>query len=529
MNTKKNYKIILLIIAFLEGAAVMAAELLGAKMIAPFFGTTIYSWAGVLAVTLSALAAGYYIGGMLTTKYNTNKLLIFILLASGVFLFTMPFLSKFIMVSTMKLPIITGLLVSLILFLFPPILFFGMTSPVIIHSLVSSIDITGKTAGKIYAISTIGGVANTLLLGFYVIPEYGIKIPTMICGAIIILLPIITLLNKHKLPLSILLLIVFFTAFYSQREKKAQKKYGSLINISYASEGLLGQVKVMDFGITMKNFGNLEPRGLLVNNTWQTIINKKDQISLLDYIYFINPILSRYSNKGNALLIGLGGGTLTREIQKRNIDIEVVEIDKRLKNISIEYFHLNPKSNIIIDDGRHYLYITKKKYDLIIFDAFLGENPPWHLLTLESFKRVKELLNPDGVFLIEFYGYMEGNIGRIGRSVFKTLNEANFNVEIVATRHEAVIERNFIFVSSVEGFDFENLNYDQFIYSDQKITDLRNHLYNTKTIDIEDADLLTDNRPILEKLMKQPTLEWRKSLNKIFRDKIVEENLPIFY
>ena len=70
IKNSKNYKFTLLLIAFFEGAAVMACELFGAKMIAPFFGTTIYSWAGVLAITLFALASVYYLGGMLTSKLN---------------------------------------------------------------------------------------------------------------------------------------------------------------------------------------------------------------------------------------------------------------------------------------------------------------------------------------------------------------------------------------------------------------------------------------------------------------------------
>jgi len=124
---------------------------------------------------------------------------------------------------------------------------------------------------------------------------------------------------------------------------------------------------------------------------------------------------------------------------------------------------------------------------------------------------------------------MEGEIGKIGRSIYKTLTEAGFKTSIIATRKEAVIERNFIFVSSENGFDFEGLDYKQFIYSDEKITDLKQHLYDINNININDSELLTDNRPVLEKLLKKPTLEWRKSLNEIFRNKIVEEKLPIFY
>ncbi|MFC2100301.1 fused MFS/spermidine synthase [Bacteroidota bacterium] len=526
MKKSENKKFILLIIAFFEGAAVMACELFGAKMIAPFFGTTIYSWAGVLAVTLFALASGYYVGGMLTTRINSIKLLYVILLSSGLFLFLMPYISQFIMIASKNLPIINGLILSLMVFTFPPIFFFGMVSPVIIHSLVSSIDITGKTAGKVYAISTIGGVLNTLFLGFYIIPEFGIRMPAFIYGAFMILLPTITLLNKKWL-YSFIALIIFFM-FFSSKAVTKDKKFHKTFNVIYSSEGLLGQVKVLDFNIQMKNFGALNPRGLLVNNTWQTLINKNDQLSLLDYVYFINPLLSRYNEGSDVLLIGLGGGTLTKEIQKRKMHIEVVELDQRLKDISVKYFGLDPLTKVIIDDGRHFLESTKNKYDVIILDAFLGENPPWQLLTLESFNKIKSLLNPGGSVILEFFGFIEGDMGAGTRSVYKTMEGAGFKVDMIGTRHQKE-ERNFILIGTENGFDFDKLEYNDFTYSDQRITNLRDFIFDISPIDFKSSPILTDDNPLLEKLMMQPSLDWRKNLNEIFRNRLIEDNQPIFY
>jgi len=526
MKKTENKKFILLVIAFFEGAAVMACELFGAKMIAPFFGTTIYSWAGVLAITLFALASGYYVGGMLTTRFNSIKLLYIILLSSGLFLFLMPYISQFIMIASKNLPIINGLIISLLVFIFPPIFFFGMVSPVIIHSLVSSIDITGKTAGKVYAVSTIGGVLNTLILGFYIIPEYGIRMPAFIYGAFMILLPTIILFNKRWWYSIIAFMIIFL--FFSSNKSMQDKRMYKPINIIYSSEGLLGQVKVLDFNIQMKKFGNIGSRGLFVNNTWQTIIDTNNYVSHLDYVYFINPLLTRYKKDSDVLLVGLGGGILTKEIQKRELNIEVVELDQRLKDISIKYFGMDPSTKVIIDDGRHYLETTEKKYDVIILDAFQGENPPWQLLTLESFTRVKNLLNPDGVVILEFFGFIEGKMGAGTRAVYKTMEKAGFNVDMIGTRHQKE-ERNFILIGTENGFDFNNLQYTDFTYSDQRITNLNDFVFDISTVVFESTPILTDNNPLLEILMMLPSLDWRKNLNKEIRNYLIEFNQPIFY
>ena len=109
-----------------------------------------------------------------------------------------------------------------------------------------------------------------------------------------IMLPIVTLIPK-KIPVSIILLFLFFAFFKIQLKK--DKTLHNIFNVTYSSEGLLGQVKVVDFSINMKSFGSLNPRGLLVNNTWQTLINKNDEVSLLDYVYFITPIIKTYSDQ----------------------------------------------------------------------------------------------------------------------------------------------------------------------------------------------------------------------------------------
>jgi hypothetical protein len=80
----------ILLLSFIEGACVMAAELIGAKMLAPFFGSSLYVWATVLAITLFALTSGYFIGGILSEKKNANLNLYLIALLGGVFMVLMP-------------------------------------------------------------------------------------------------------------------------------------------------------------------------------------------------------------------------------------------------------------------------------------------------------------------------------------------------------------------------------------------------------------------------------------------------------
>ncbi|MFO7721985.1 MAG: fused MFS/spermidine synthase [Bacteroidales bacterium] len=527
-KTLKIKPLTLLIIAFVEGAAVMAAELLSAKMLAPFFGTTIYAWAAVLAITLLALATGYYTGGFLTTRFNPVKILIYILLASGFLLLLMPAFSTFVMKALVNVNLIPGLIISLMLFVFPPVLFFGMVSPVIIHTLVHHVDQAGSTAGRVYAISTLGGVLNTLLLGFYIMPQFGIRGPAMVYGILILLMPLL-LIRRPARPLPVILVAISAFLIFGFQVGKG-KDESQRFKILYASEGILGQVKVVDIHGLVLNGKPMEPRGLIVNNTWQTLYNRTDQQNLLDYIYFIKPILSEFELPGkNSLLVGLGGGMLAREMQKTGMHVEAVEIDGRLKGIARRYFGLDPEIDVIIDDGRHFLNQTPKQYSLVVMDAFLGENAPWHLLTRECFATVHSKLEKDGLLIIEFFGHIRGDMGRPARSVLATLEDAGFRVQIIGTRKDDAPDRNLIFIASKGEFPLTNLRYEELPYAFEPITDLNDYLITVSENEMKDALVMKDNLPSLELMLGKPSLKWRNDLNAVLRNVLLEDEFPIFY
>ena len=131
-------KKLLLSLAFIEGACVMAVELLGAKMIAPFFGSSLYVWASVLGVTLFALMVGYYLGGYFSEKWKNQNGVLWILLAGGTLIALMPYSSMWIMTTMIDSSIQVGSTVSVIVFLMPPLIFMGMTSPMLIN-LINSV------------------------------------------------------------------------------------------------------------------------------------------------------------------------------------------------------------------------------------------------------------------------------------------------------------------------------------------------------------------------------------------------------
>jgi predicted membrane-bound spermidine synthase len=191
---------LLLLVSFLEGSALMAAEILSAKIMAPYYGNSLVVWTSVFVCTLSGLALGYYFGGKLSAKEHNLKNLQKVLLFSTVFFVIMSPLSSFMMELTLSFPIELGSIFSVIIFLMPLLIAFGMVSPLIINLLTKEIKEAGNNAGNVYTISTVGGIITTLIIGLYAIPTIGIKTSIFMASGVLFIATIITYkVNKNEL------------------------------------------------------------------------------------------------------------------------------------------------------------------------------------------------------------------------------------------------------------------------------------------------------------------------------------------
>lgn len=186
---------------FLNGFIIMAIELLGGRVLSPYFGTSVYVWGSIITIFMLSLSLGYLWGGRLSSR-NPNH---------GVFA------SFFGLSALLSLPIIFfaewtmtqvflsvedpryGSLIAAILLYFLPICFMGMVSPYSIRLLVSSEEHSGRMAGLLYFVSTLGSALGTLLTSFYFVLWF--EIDTIMWGAIAVLLLCgASILIVHKLP-----------------------------------------------------------------------------------------------------------------------------------------------------------------------------------------------------------------------------------------------------------------------------------------------------------------------------------------
>ena len=178
-------------IAFIEGASVMAVELSGAKLVAPFFGDSLAVWASVLGVTMMGLALGYFLGGRMSEKMKGPEKLFLVLAGAAFFTALMPLDSRWVMQATQSMDVRWGSLLSAMVFLMPPMLLFGMVSPLLIRLGSTEPEKAGKVSGMVFGLSTIGGIFATFLMGFYLIPNWGLTRPLWLFAGLLFMLPIL--------------------------------------------------------------------------------------------------------------------------------------------------------------------------------------------------------------------------------------------------------------------------------------------------------------------------------------------------
>ena len=213
----------------------MSAEISGAKLLAPFYGSSLYVWSSVMAVTLAGLASGYFFGGRLSKKTDKEANLLYILITAVICLCIMPYMNQVFYFMGLHLALIPAVVLSVFVVLFPTMVCMGATSPLIISILTQTANESGENSGKIYAVSTVGGIAATFLCGFYLIPVAGVTL-TLICFAIALALVSTLLLTKKKsrLFLSSILPVLCFSLY-------SFKHLPHSIYTIYQTEGILGK------------------------------------------------------------------------------------------------------------------------------------------------------------------------------------------------------------------------------------------------------------------------------------------------
>ena len=169
-----------------SGFFVMGVELLGGRLLAPYFGSSIFVWGALIAVFMTALAVGYLIGGQLSLRAPSQRGLGLLLIAEA--LLALPIVAFGDTVfDTLSFAIEDpryGSLLAAFLMFSAPTVFSGMVSPYAVRLLIDNVERSGQSAGRLYFASTLGSAGGTILTTFYLVLLF--EVDTIIFGLIAI-------------------------------------------------------------------------------------------------------------------------------------------------------------------------------------------------------------------------------------------------------------------------------------------------------------------------------------------------------
>jgi len=517
----------ILTLAFLNGAGIMSFEMICGKMLAPFYGTSLEVWAVTLAVVMSGLAIGYWVGGRQSVKYTQVSSLCHLLFYAAMMVALAPLLGKVLFAIAYSQLGISGSILSSIFIILPYMILAGMISPILTHIITANDHGSGHAAGKIFSLSTIGGVLATFLTGYWLIPSLGLEISVIILAVIYSLISFVLLAgesfkaSKTTWFASVLGLVVISTSVMGTSNTLFP-------GVLYRQTGLYGELMVAD--IPLKFGKKVYPRRMFLSNrVGQTNMNTNTGCSLWSYVHHLSTIAGMYPMGSNVLLLGMAGGSIANEFAQLGFKVDAVDLDPRVFVVAKQFFRLSPKVKTIEDDARHFLNTSAKKYNLIVIDLFAGEGVPNHILTRESLQILKKRLNANGSLVINFHGFLEGEDGRGARSVYKTLIAEGYNTRFMVTPGKPGA-RNTLFVATMNQDPrfFASKTYRQTPCSLSWKTKNPPQLKKMKQKMYQDGIVLRDEYPVLDRLNKAAYANWRTYTIEHHLLELNEKGMPFF-
>jgi spermidine synthase len=502
---------------FCTGAAVLIVEVSAVRLLAPYYGSSLYVLSSVLSVILFALSVGYYAGGKMADRFPFHVPLYMVITTAGLVLLALMFLAEYLLPALApKQPLVTGPLFFSVVLFFIPAFMLGADSPYVIKllALTARENEQGQLVGATFFWSTAGSIVGSLVSGFWFIPYYGLRetvVGTAIFLAIFgicvgLLIRRISIKNgtgdrrnnlKLQLPIlvALSLLILFSSLIYRANVEEA---------VVYQTDGYHSRIKIYD-----GEYDGKPTRFMQRDINTSSAVFLEDNGLVFPYTQFAYLYTELKPDAKNFLVLGGGAYTVPREINLIDPDmrIDVVEIEPSLHELAVQYFDL-PEAEKIINhnvDARVFLARTEKKYDVIFLDTFgSGLFVPSHLVTQEFFALLKTRLTNDGIVIINTIGTLQSKPGRSLTGSFNKTFKSVFPNNLMFSVRDTYpkISQNLMYVakngdSPIVISDPENW----FIHTPGRDIPLSNLAIDTSFLANDHDQILTDNNSPVELLV----------------------------
>lgn len=424
---------------FFAGMSVMAVELGASRLLAPYFSSSQIVWTIIIGTIMIAMALGNIYGGRTADKNpNPNKLYGRILIAA-IWIAAIPVVGKYIILGISALLIFSvsnnfliwsAFFACMAIFVFPLFLL-GTVTPSLTKYTVESLEDNGKIVGTLGASNTIGSILGTFLPTFVTIPSVGTAITFLIFSGILLGLALIYFISTKTGKKQVIVggILFILCCIFGNSSRFAFWE----TNLAYEGESVYNYLQVKE---DSKNV-------ILSTNVLfgvQSILKKDQSLTGMYYDYAMAaPFMAGVEEKDSleVLILGMGTGTFATQCIRYfdHLEIEGVEIDEKITMLAKQYFELPENITVTTYDGRAYLNVVEKTYDVIMVDAYQDITIPFQMSSVEFFTLVKEHLNEDGVMVVNMNmrGRKEGNINQYLADTISSVFDTVYTVDVPGT------------------------------------------------------------------------------------------------
>jgi spermidine synthase len=416
----------------------MIIEILGAKLLAPFLGTSHFVWTAQIGIAMASLAVGYYFGGRWADTACGLGRLYAAMLGAAAYLGIVVFGVRFVAIKCLEFSLPVGSLLASAFLFFVPLALLAMTCPFLVRFITGHLNQVGGTVGRLTALSTVGSFSGTALIGYVLIPLAPNSFTLIATASFVTVLALLYFLvwGGHRGAAGTAAgtaLLLGWVAVEVERERHYKVAFELVRRNS--NFGLIEVIESPDrrFRFYLNDY--------LSQNTYER--GTRQSASL--FTYGLQGLATIYSRRlESAFCIGVGVGIVPRQLAEIGVRVDAVEINEAIIPIAERFFDFDPtKLNLAIGDGRQVLHHTTNRYDVVMLDAFLGDSSPSHLMTREAFTAMHARLNPEGVLVINCFGdrtrgrdYFAGSLQKTLRAVFADVKlhaSGNGNMFFVAS------------------------------------------------------------------------------------------------
>ncbi len=432
-------------IVFVCGAALMALEIVAARVLAPTLGNSIFVWGSVISSVMVALSLGYWLGGHIADRFGASKTLGPVIAGAGLLTVLAPVVATPVLPWAADLGPRAGSLVASALIFFAPSLLLAMVTPLGVRLVAAKgLSRIGRSAGALSSISTGGSILGTLATSFWLIPLLSLEPLIVSIGFLLFATAGVALF----LPLTVseepcpeaapggrwhgaATSLARFGAAGTLVLIVAGASFGAWVLTTVApaqatnslGEQVLFRQDTQYHRITVTESG--DSRNLRFDATRQSGVDMRDGVtSAVRYPDYVQLSMALKPDAQRVLVLGLGGGIITKRFwhDYPQMKVDSVEIDPVVVDVARRYFAFptDPRLRVFTQDARRYVQTTKDTYDIVVIDAYYADALPFHLTTQEFFRETKARMAPDGVVAYNVISSLSGDKSKLFRSLYKT-------------------------------------------------------------------------------------------------------------